>query len=79
MSAESAAYERYMERLEDSGAPVCQQLSSQFHKARQQHGCTRCGKLIQAGTVYRSEFWLVDGDAWFDKACATCLDEEHGY
>lgn len=68
--------QEYQELMEDCGAPVCQLLRDQFHRARKAHTCTRCGEQIAPGQSYRSQFWLVDGEATHDKTCGKCLDAE---
>lgn len=77
MSIYNADYQQYQELMEDCGAPKCQLLRDNFHRARKTHACTRCGKAISPGDSYRSQFWLVDDEPWHDKTCPECLDAEY--
>ena len=70
--------ERYEELMADCGAPVCQQLRDSYHRAAKAHVCTDCRGTIAPGDRYRLQFWLIDGEAHFDKTCTSCLNSQYG-
>lgn len=71
--------ERYEELMADCGAPKCELLREGFHRARKAHDCHRCARGISPGQSYRAQFWLVDGEATYEKTCSLCLDEEYSW
>lgn len=55
-------------------------LSEKFHRARKDHDCATCKNGIKAGTVYRYQFILEEGERPFAvKSCDDCVAEEYGH
>lgn len=48
-------------------------------KARTQHVCSDCGRIIDPGEVYRRGVCFDDDTAWTWKDCAHCLATLHMY
>jgi hypothetical protein len=64
---------------DDSGVGRYILLSEKFHRARKDHACSTCKTGIKAGSVYRAQFILEEGDKPFAmKACDDCVAEEYG-
>lgn len=54
-------------------------LSEKFHRARKDHDCATCKDGIKAGTVYRAQFVLEEGEPPFAlKSCDRCVAGEYG-
>ena len=48
-------------------------LSQSKPKARKDHGCSMCGKLIPKGQIYQSEALSFNGSAYTYKSCWRCV------
>lgn len=52
----------YAELMADAGAPVVEHIAATKRRARKQHRCADCGKVIEPGETYYRHVVLVDGD-----------------
>src|ERR1700752_1586871 len=50
----------------------CQVLQDQTRKARKEHRCSECSRIIRAGEDYRYEVTLYDGSCNTHKTCSHC-------
>lgn len=50
----------------------CQVWNEQQRKARKEHKCSCCGRIIRAGEKYLVHFSVYDGDATSNKMCSEC-------
>jgi hypothetical protein len=48
-------------------------------RARREHTCSICSKMICPFTVYRRRFYLVDGQPTVEKVCSYCEENERGH
>ena len=53
-------------------------LHSRQQRAKINHKCRECRRVIEAGEVYTTERVLFDGSMWTHKVCAHCV-EVRGY
>ncbi len=51
-------------------------LREDYRRARKEHRCGYCNRAIPKGAVYQSQFGVSEGDIFYGKKCASCLDEE---
>lgn len=55
-----------------SDGPVTS-LSSADHKARKEHKCAECRRVIRVGETYRSDRYLFESEFNIHKVCAHCM------
>ena len=53
----------------ETSIDVC---SDMMRKARKQHTCAECGKIIEPGETYRIIKGIVEDTAFFHKQCSFC-------
>ena len=44
------------------------------HKARKEHKCGECGRIITPGERYQKAFGKCEGEIWNQKTCAECAE-----
>jgi hypothetical protein len=50
----------------------CHVLRDEKHKARKQHRCSECSRMIRVGEIYQAEATLFDGSFDHHKTCMHC-------
>ena len=53
-------------------AEGCSFWQDQFQRARKEHKCNECGRIIQRGEVYKRCIWVGDGQFGHSKMCPHC-------
>lgn len=57
----------------DSDGAVTRIADGQYFRAKKQHKCKECGRLIDAGESYHREAYVFDGQFTVNKTCAHCM------